>query len=137
LYPDTKSLEAIRELQTQGVKNQLKKDDDGYHMTFSRPFEKEIKDKNGTTRKIGFTPVQVLDNQNLPFDGLIGNGSDVTVKLEVYTHGTPGGGKAKAARLYAIKVDNLVPYTSDDMPAEEAHQVKGLADQPPQQAPLF
>lgn len=132
LYPVPASLEIIRDLQIQGLKNTLRKDDDGYHMNFSRPFDKEFKDKNGTTRKIGFTPVELVDSQGLPFDGYVGNGSDVTIKLEVYQHGTPGGGKAKAARLTGIRVDNLVPYTPADYDEEQQRQLRGLDKQPPQ-----
>ena len=132
LYPNPTSLDKIRELQIQGLKNTLKKDDDGYSMSFSRPFEKEFRDKNGTTRKVGFTPVEVVDADGLPYDGFIGNGSDVTIKLEVYQHGTPGGGKAKAARLTGIRIDNLVPYSPADYDEDQQRQVGKLLEQPAQ-----
>lgn len=135
IHPDPESLEKARELQAAGVKNVIKKDEDGYNVTYSRPFEKEFKDRAGVTRKIGFTPVVVLDRDLQPFDGLIGNGSDITVKLEVYTHGTPSGGKAKAARLASIKIDNLIPYSRDDFTNGEAKSAEGLETVKPQ--PLF
>lgn len=121
-------LEKVRELSAQGVKNQIKKDDDGYFITYSRPSEKE--DRLG--RKYGLAPVTVVDNTGVPYTQPIGNGSDITLKLEVYQHNTPGGGKAKAARLAAIRVDNLVPYTPDrDMMKDEKEPLEGLADAEP------
>jgi hypothetical protein len=135
IYPIPADLEKIKKLQEQGLKNHLKKDEDGYFMSFSRPFEKEFRDKNGTTRKVGFTAVEVVDDKGLPFDGLIGNGSDVTLKLEVYQHGTPGGGKAKAARLLGIRIDNLVPFSRDDFNDTELRATDGLDKVPAQ--PLF
>jgi hypothetical protein len=112
LYPDTPSLEKIKELQKAGIKNKLKKDDDGYNMTFSRPTFKENK-KTGVT--IPFSPPYVTDKNDLIWDRTvkIGDGSDLTIGLDVYDHGVPGTtNKAKAARLKSVRVENLVPYTA-------------------------
>jgi len=128
LYPTPESLEKVRQLQAEGMKNVIKKDEDGYNVTFSRPQEKE--DRLG--RKYGLTPVEVLNADGSVLDGLVGNGSDVTIKLEVYTHKTPGGGKAKASRLLGIRVDNLVPYTPESMDEDQLRSIKGLDKQPPQ-----
>ena len=58
-----------------------------------------------------FPPPEVLGpDGKTPITDLVGNGSKVTVKLETYTHNTPGGGKAIAARLAAVKVEELVKY---------------------------
>jgi hypothetical protein len=109
LYPDSDSLEKVRDLQSKGLKNVLKKDEDGYNVTWRRPQNKMMRGK-----QIAFTPPEVLGpDGKTPLNALIGNGSKVTVKLEVYPHNTPGGGKAIAARLAAIKVDELVPYNTD------------------------
>jgi hypothetical protein len=110
VYPGPTDLEKVRDLQARGLKNVLKKDDEGYHVSFSRPQHKSIKG-----RLVSFTPPEVLmADGRTPLGQMIGNGSDVTVKLEVYPHGTPGGGKAVAARLESIRVDNLVPYIEDE-----------------------
>lgn len=123
VYPDSDSLEKVRELQAEGMKNTLKKDDDGYFITFNRPSEKT--DRMG--RKYGLAPVEVIGPDGSKYEGLIGNGSDGVVKLEVYQHKTPGGGMAKAARLMAIKVDTLVPYDPNkDMLPDEQKAVQGL-----------
>lgn len=143
-YPVPESLELIRELQTaksgvNGIKNTLKKDEDGYYITFRRPQQKMMKGK-----VVGFTPPQVLDGSKQNEDGsnpplaeasLVGNGSDATIKLEIYVHGTPGGGKAKAARWDSARIDNLIPYeVKRDFTELEKKQIEGLASQP---APLF
>lgn len=130
LHPNAESLEIIRDLQTEGVKNQFKKDEDGYYIQFSRPVDRKIKGK-----VIGMTPPVVLDKDGQPMDGVaIGNGSDATVKLEVYSHGTPSGGKAKAARFAGLKIDNLIPFNKDtDFPdPAQREQAKGLDEQPVQ-----
>jgi len=128
LRPDNASLEKVRELKEQGVKNNIKKDDDGFFITYRRPQQKMIRGK-----VIGFTPVEVVDKDGKPIDVGIGNGSDVTIKLEVYQHGTPGGGKAKAARLMGVRIDNLVPFEKDkDYDEDRQEQIDGLAEQPAQ-----
>lgn len=130
VHPNAEGIEVIRELQTQGIKNQFKKDEDGYYINFSRPVDRKIKGK-----VIGMTPPVVLNSEGTPMDGVaIGNGSDGTVKLEIYTHPTPSGGKAKAARWAGLKVDNLIPFNKDtDFPDPAMkEQAKGLDEQPEQ-----
>lgn len=123
LYPDAPSLEIIRDLQAQGVKNVLKKDDDGYYLNLGRPTEKVIRGK-----VIPFSPPVVVDKDGVATTASIGNGSDVTVKMEVYSHGTPTGGKAKAMRLAGVRIDNLIPYEKGSFTDEEAQQAEGLVD---------
>jgi hypothetical protein len=128
LYPNAESLEIIKKLKSEGVKNHLKKDDDGYNMQFKRPVVKEIKGK-----LITYEPPVVVDKDGnaWPPGVAIGSDSDVTIKLEVYEHGTPGGGKAKACRLQGIRVDNLVPYNKDvEWSAEQQALVEGLDTAP-------
>jgi len=130
LHPDTASLEVIRDLQAQGIKNQMKKDDDGYYIQFSREPTKMIKGK-----VVAFAQPKVIDKDGVPIDGSrIGNGSDATVRLEVYQHGTPNGGKAKAARFDSIRIDNYIPYSPDrDLKSdEEKKAVESLKNSPPQ-----
>lgn len=127
IHPNEASLEKVRELQGEGIKNVLKKDDDGYKVTFSRPTQKMVKGK-----VVGLAPPEILQaDGKTPLTGvLVGNGSDGTVKLEVYSHGTPGGGKAKAARLLSIKVDNLIPFEMKrDFSEAQQEMVKGLDEQ--------
>ncbi len=127
IHPDDKGLEIIRDLQAKGLKNQLKKDDDGYFLNVSRPVTKET----AAGRILSFKPVEVFDANNQPYDGNVGNGSDATLKVEVYEHGTPGGGKAKAMRWVSARIDNLVPFTAErDLNEYEKEAAEGLTDQP-------
>jgi hypothetical protein len=129
LHPTQESLEKLRELQGKGMKNTIKKDDDGWFINFSRPVSRIIKGKIQT-----MAPPVVMDKDNKPLEGTkIGNGSDVTVKLEVYEHSTPGGGKAIAARWESVRIDNLIPFNPDtDYPDDMKEQASGLKDQPEQ-----
>ena len=128
-HPNDKSLEVIRELQSQGLKNNLKKDEDGWFTNFTRPVSKEYK----SGKVITFTPVEVFDKDGNPFIGMVGNGSDATLKIEVYEHETPGGGRAKAARWASARIDNLIPYNVDtDGSDEQKEQLSGLKEQPEQ-----
>jgi hypothetical protein len=131
LYPDNESLEKLRDLQSQGMKNLIRKDEDGWYITLSRPAERKTRD--GT--RFGMNPPEILmaDGTPLRLGTKIGNGSDVTTKLEVYSHKTPGGGKAKAARWLSTRIDNLVPFEkSRDFGEEENRAIKGLEEQPEQ-----
>src|SRR5476651_1198015 len=67
LYPNDKSLARIRDLQGEGVKNVIKKDDDGYYTTFSRPNSKLMRGKI-----VNFEPVVVVDKDSQPFEGRVG-----------------------------------------------------------------
>lgn len=129
LYPNEVHLEEIRDLQAKGVKNVLSKDDDGWKINISRPVQKVWKG-----RVWAFTPPRVVDKDDRPLDGVaIGNGSDVTAKIEVYQHGTPSGKKATAIRWEGLRIDNLVPFESKtDYPPGEKDQIEGLSKQPEQ-----
>jgi hypothetical protein len=105
IYPDEPSLEKVRDLQAKGLKNVLKRDEEGWFVSFRRQHSKEIRGK-----EVIFPPPEVLGPDGTPIDDLIGNGSKGTVKLVVYSHNTPGGGKAMAARFEALKINELVPY---------------------------
>ncbi len=128
LIPTPESLAIIRDLQklqdgVQGIKNTLRQTDDGYIIRFGRPQNKTMR---GT--QVAFTPPEARDKNGLPMgDVNIGNGSDVTIKLEVYKHKTPLGKQARAVRWEAIQVDNLVPYdTHSDYKPEENKAFEGM-----------
>lgn len=138
LFPNAESLEKIRELQADGLKNQLKKDPElGWSVNVSSPVTKEIKG-----RIVVFEKPKILDGKNkgpdgkflpLPDNVRVGNGSDVVANVEVRVHPTPGGGKAKAWQWVSMRVDNLVPFeTSRDFTDAENAQVGGLNEQPEQ-----
>lgn len=109
--PTPDSLMQIMDLQSKGVKNQLKKDEQGYFVNFSRP----TKDSAGKALRPPF--VFAADGQTVITDA-IGNGSKGKLTLDLYEHKTPTGGKANAARLYSITVTELVTYNSSGSTVE-------------------
>ena len=128
LYPYDEDLKKFKALQDEGVLTRLKKDDDGYYFQISRPVNKMMK---GVL--IQFTAPKVIDKDGVVIeDGAgVGNGSDVTVKVQVYSYPKPTGGWGKAIRWEGLKVNNLVPYKADSFPTQEdKEQVKGLLEQP-------
>jgi|SRR5882762_929864 len=129
IHPQPKDLEVIRDLQARGLKNQMKKDDDGYFIHFTRPISKRF--QSGKIRV--FEPIEVFDKAGVPYDGPVGNGSDATLKIEVYEHEVPGGGKSVAARWVSARIDNLVPYEPDrDLTEGQREAAAGLKEQPEQ-----
>lgn len=132
LYPNAESKAKIQDLISRGLKNNLKKDEDGEYMTFRRPTSKDIRGK-----VVGFAPPEVIQGDGVtPLrEALVGNGSDVTVKVEVYGFKRFPG---VAARLQAVRVDTLVPYSGDrDFTDDQKDLVKGLPEQPEQKEELF
>jgi hypothetical protein len=112
----------------EGILNDVKNEEDGYAVTFKRPVSKEFKGV-----KTMMTPPVVLDKDNQPYAGEIGNGSDVTVKVVRYTYNRPfNKGKGSAIRMEAVKIETLVPYLKDQMPQSFQNQAKGIEEVPPQ-----
>lgn len=134
LYPKPDDLARLKTL---GLKNPIKVDpkapEDGEKIVFSRPLSKQIRGKI-----VGFAPpIVMMKNQEgvwMPEPNLqIGNGSDVTIKIDYYSYETPTKEKGYAARLSGIRVDNLVPYNPrSDMILEDKEAAEGLETQPEQ-----
>lgn len=103
LRPDPNSIEKILEMKAQGVKNNLGKDEKGFKITFSRPVSKVMRGE-----LVNFDPPEVTDIHGDSLPSKIGDGSKGDVIVTLYSHSTPGGGKAKAARLDGVKVKELV-----------------------------
>jgi hypothetical protein len=133
IYPNAESLEKLRALKQRGeesIKNVEKKDDDGVYYTFKRDQSKLMKGK-----VVGFAPPEVLDKEGKPLrDTLVGNGSDITTKLEMYYYKTPMGGKGSAVRWLSSRIDNLIPFIPQKESFTEIEQkaVSGLEEQPEQ-----
>jgi hypothetical protein len=68
--------------------------------TFRRPAKKVMKDE-----LVKFGPPAVFDTNKQPINALLGNGSNVTVKVVVYDTI-----KGKGHRLEAIRVNNLIEF---------------------------
>ncbi len=129
LYPNEESLDKIKKLkeiqtingrQYEGLKNRLRRDEDGDNMAFGCQAEKIIKG----VRRLYAAPM-IIDKDNLPYNVNVGNGSEVTIKLETYSYSPPGakmGGTA--ARLVSIRVDKLVPYEANSN--REPKEIRGF-----------
>lgn len=127
LYLNAASLEKFKKLKDEGLKNTIRKDDDGYFVTIRRPQSKLIRGK-----VVAFTAPELLKPDGTPLKGVsVGNGSDVTVKVDVYGFTTPQGTKGKAIRLAAVRVDNLVPFDpKEDFTEDQKEQIGELTSQP-------
>ena len=123
IYPDQPSLDKVRKLIEEGIKNELKKDDDGYWIAFSRPPEKQ--DRTG--RKFSLSPPLVVDKDGRSTTDNIGYGSDIAVRLETYGGKSLIGSTYKAARLSGVKIYNLVPYEPETMGADKFEQKSARA----------
>lgn len=141
IYPNEESMEKLWKLKKEGMKNDIKKDEDGYYINFRRPTEIVIKDKiTQRLKDIQQDPPVVMGPQKEDMTRIpVGNGSDITTKLEVYEHSVPGSqNKAKAARWMSTRVDHLVVYENSKQEAIlksiEERPLKGLAEQPEQKA---
>lgn len=129
LYPIDVDLEKFRELQVKGILTRLRKDDEGYFFQLSRPQEKTMRGE-----KVIFPPPKLMDKDGNILDQAtkIGNGSDVTAKVQIYSYPKPTGGQGIAMRWEALKIDNLVPYDNKSLTPAEVEQVDGLKEQPEQ-----
>lgn len=107
LRPDQMSVEKILEMKAEGVKNTLGKDEKGFKINFSRPVSKVMKGE-----VVKFNPPVVTDMTGEPITDKIGDGSEGDLYLTLYSHSTPGGGKAKAARFDGLRISKLVEVQS-------------------------
>lgn len=129
VYPDPESLTIINKMKEDGLKNELKRDDDGDYMAFHR--EPEKTDRQQRRYSLG-APV-VIDQDGRMLDGYVGNGSDCGIKLETYWGTNPIGAKYFAARFAGLKVYNLIPYNPSD--SDVPQEVKGAKNFDIQPAP--
>jgi len=86
-----------------GLQLEPKTDEDGKYYVFRRPHEKMIKKEI-----VEFGPPKVFNADNTEFDGLVGNGSEITVKVSVYDTM-----KGKGHRLESLRVEELVEYNPE------------------------
>lgn len=120
--------ESIEKFKTMGLRTELKKDEDGYYAKFKCDVQKEIRGK-----KIAFPRPMVVDLEGKPTEVHIGNGSDITIKLDHYNYRSPKGETGWAARLSGVRIDNLVEYERErDASEEDNAQLANIQSQPPQ-----
>lgn len=103
VYLDEPSLQKFRE---SGMTMTPKADEDGEYITFRRPVEKLMK---GEVVKFSAPPLFEADGKT-EFEGLIGNGSNVEIKVTVFDTK-----KGRGHRLEGVRVLKLVEY---NLPAD-------------------
>lgn len=104
-YPDPTSLAIFEELKKKyKLRNNIKSDNKGKYIVLRRPHDP--REYEGKTIFEGGPP-EVLATDGSPFDPevIIGNGSTVSVLLDVYSTGKSGG-----SRVEKVKVVELIPY---------------------------
>jgi hypothetical protein len=104
-YPDAGSLAIFEEIKKKyKLRNNIKSDENGKYIILRRPHDP--KEYDGKVIFEGGPP-EVLDADGSPFpQGTgIGNGSVVSILLEVY-----GTAKSGGSRVEKVKVTGLVPY---------------------------
>jgi hypothetical protein len=120
-YPNKQALDEIQALinGSPPIKNKLKQDEDGnYYIRLSCKPTKVIK---GVTKEFR---VVVLEADGMTaMSRPIGNGSDVTVEVEVYNYRQ---GEGKAIRWKQIRVDNLVEYNPESKLMETPPNMEGV-----------
>lgn len=102
LYPDPKSWKVFREV---ALQQHIKEDEEGKFLRFKKPVKKPWKLKENESPNFDAPTVSTADGNAWPEDKLIGNGSEVTVKIEVYD--TKMG---RGARIEGVRVDKWVEY---------------------------
>lgn len=93
------------------------KDGEGYY-TFRRT--KTLLTRKGEVKENG--PPIVVDAEGNKFTAPIGNGSDVTIKVETYNTE-----KGMGTKLVAVQVDNLVEYNSGSSGSSDVGNGSGPA----------
>lgn len=102
-YPPTAA--ARMAVRNTGIKNHTKEDDgsksgvEGFFFTFRSNSPYAIVDAEGN---------------DLPEGILVGNGSDVTITLEVETFNSPAHGPQARSKLLKVQVDTLIPYVKPE-----------------------
>lgn len=129
IYPDDESIEKIKALKKRGVQNQLKMDDDGWCINFSRPIERKW---SGKTEAM--VAPKVIFKDGTPCEVKVGDGSDGVMSLEIYQHKTDRPGEYKAAaRWKGSRIDNFIPFKPEtDYSEAEKAEIKTLSEEPEQ-----
>lgn len=104
MYVTGTELDKVREWQAMGIKNSVKKDEDGWYITLSRKTSITVKG-----REVGLEPPRVVDTEGKPIDQAIGNGSDGTAHCILWSSKNYPG---KNLRWQSLRVDNLIPFNS-------------------------
>lgn len=108
-YPgDADTRKAIK---STGTMCKIKEDDDGFFYQFRSEIKPTVTDAEGN-----------------PFTGLIGNNSDVTVRITVEKFTSPKHGDVARTKLVGVVITKLIPYEKKE--AEATVETADKADLP-------
>jgi hypothetical protein len=116
-YPDKESLDRLKQLK---IKNVWSKDEEGEYIKLHCP------DKRVWRGKVTHLKIDVVDKDGKPITDLIGDGSDVTIKIEYYDFPSQfGDTRTHACRWVGLKVNHLIPFIrqTDPLIVEEEDKV--------------
>lgn len=129
-YLDTESYNLFMKLKeptelSEGLQNNVNKDEDGYYVYLRRRTQKPWGAQ---------PPPEIIDPAGQPLRNvIIGNGSDITCKVERYHYKAKFGKRSGyAIDLVSVRVDNLVPFDKDNFSDAEKKQVEGFENVSPQ-----
>lgn len=108
--------DAQDKINNSGLQVTPKEDENGSYYKFRRPMTKLINNEVVT-----FGPPQILNKDNEPFDGFVGNGSEVTLKLAVFDTK-----KGRGHRWEVLRVENLVEFIPTDDNGDQITTNKGF-----------
>ena len=103
LYLDKGSMKQFKE---SGLGLKIRDNEEGTFIKLRRDPERVLEGMPEKPRKLIYDAEK---GEYLPFEALIGNGSTVNCKVEVYD-----SQKGKGHRLEAVAVENLVPYGDEE-----------------------
>jgi hypothetical protein len=98
IYLDKANLKKFTE---SGINIKLHEDDEGKYVIFKRNVDRLLEGMPEKPKKL----LHDGDGNYSEFNGLIGNGSTVTAKVQVYN-----GKKGVGHRLEAVAIEKLIPY---------------------------
>lgn len=126
MYIEGEELEKVRMLQGKyGIKNSVKMDDDGWFITLSR--KTFIKNRGRDTPLEPPKVFRVDGDTKIPITELVGNGSTGVAKCILWSSRNFPGHNLRWSEL---RVDNLVPYTSESYP-DKGESLKTFDGQEP------
>lgn len=94
--------ENLKKFYDSGLQLKIRSDDEGDYVTFRRKVDSLLEGQQEKPKKL-----INQEGEYVPFDALVGNGSIVTAKVDVYNLKKI---KGTGHRLEAVAVESLVPY---------------------------
>ncbi len=111
LHPTRDSLDLIRDMQADGIKNVVKRGEapGDYFVKFSRKCEK-VNKAGKVLKKFDPPKTYMPDGSLFDHSKMLGNGCEGYIEVNFYEHPVMGGGKSHAAMLEAVHLSKVNYY---------------------------